>query len=79
VVFAQAVILIKSGGLFRSLAAMPLMVLTHLLYGLGFWRGLFTTLKPPSQGPPTPVVLERIPLSAAGGKNEIVARKAQDK
>ena len=78
-VFAQAAALLKRGGFFRSLAAMPLMVLTHVLYGLGFWRGLFTTLKPPGQGPPTPVVLERIPLSAPGGKDEIVARKAQDK
>jgi hypothetical protein len=80
VVLAQAAVLIKTGGLFRSLAAVPLMVLTHVLYGLGFWRGLFTTLKPPGQGPTTPVVLERIPLSApVGGKNETVARKAQEK
>jgi hypothetical protein len=59
-VLGQAAALIQTGGLFRSLAAMPLMVLTHVLYGLGFWRGLFTTLKPRGQGPPTPVVLERI-------------------
>jgi cellulose synthase/poly-beta-1,6-N-acetylglucosamine synthase-like glycosyltransferase len=78
-VLAQAAALLKRGGFFRSLAAMPLMVLTHVLYGLGFWRGLFTTLKPPGQGPPTPVVLERIPLSAAGGKNEVVARRPQEK
>jgi cellulose synthase/poly-beta-1,6-N-acetylglucosamine synthase-like glycosyltransferase len=79
VVLAQAATLIKTGGLFHSVAAMPLMVLTHLLYGLGFWSGLFTTLKPPGQGPPTPVVLERIPPSLPRGKNEIVARNAQEK
>jgi len=29
-------------GLIRSLAAFPLLFVTHCLYGLGFWRGLFT-------------------------------------
>ena len=47
-------------GIGRSLAAMPLMVLTHLLYGLGFWRGLFTRLKKPGDRPATEVTLERI-------------------
>jgi cellulose synthase/poly-beta-1,6-N-acetylglucosamine synthase-like glycosyltransferase len=79
VVLGQAAVLLKTGGFARSLAAVPLMVLTHILYGLGFWRGLFTTLKPPGQGPATPVVLERMPLSVPSGKNEIVARKAQEK
>ncbi len=62
VVLAQAAVLLKTGGLFRSIAAVPLIVLTHLLYGLGFWMGLFTPLKPPGHGPPTPVILERVPL-----------------
>lgn len=44
----------------RSLAAIPLIVLTHVLYGAGFWRGLFTTLKPPAGRPPVDVTLERI-------------------
>ena len=43
-----------------SLAAAPLMVLTHVLYGLGFWRGLFTPVGARHPRPPTPVVLERI-------------------
>ncbi|HWX21466.1 MAG TPA: glycosyltransferase [Candidatus Binatia bacterium] len=43
----------------RSVFAIPLIVLTHVLYGLGFWRGLFTTLNPPGQGTPPPVMLER--------------------
>jgi succinoglycan biosynthesis protein ExoA len=30
--------------LFRAMAAVPLIFLTHALYGLGFWRGLFTKL-----------------------------------
>jgi cellulose synthase/poly-beta-1,6-N-acetylglucosamine synthase-like glycosyltransferase len=40
-----------------TLIALPLLVLTHLLYGLGFWRGLFTR---PS--PPPPSVRQSIPL-----------------
>lgn len=46
--------------LFRSAAAIPLIVLTHLLYGFGFWRGLFTPLKPGSRPATPPVVLETV-------------------
>ncbi|HLP78107.1 MAG TPA: glycosyltransferase [Candidatus Paceibacterota bacterium] len=31
-------------GFLRSLLAMPLLVASHIFYGLGFWRGLFTKL-----------------------------------
>ncbi len=60
-VLAQAVVLAAGGRVVQSFAATPLIVLTHILYGLGFWRGLFTTLKPrgPQQAPP--VVLETVP------------------
>jgi hypothetical protein len=44
----------------RSLAASPLIVLSHILYGLGFWRGLFTRLKPPQERGQVPVVLETV-------------------
>lgn len=60
VVLAQTLALIPRGGLRRSLCAAPLMVLAHLLYGAGFWRGLFTKLKPPGQRPDVPVSLERV-------------------
>jgi hypothetical protein len=60
-VLAQAVVLATGGRVFQSLAAIPLIVLTHILYGLGFWRGLFTPLKPPGQRPPVKVVLETVP------------------
>ena len=50
-----------AGELLQSLAAIPLIVLTHILYGLGFWRGLFTPLRRPGQRPPGQVVLERVP------------------
>jgi cellulose synthase/poly-beta-1,6-N-acetylglucosamine synthase-like glycosyltransferase len=60
-VLAQAVVLAASGRVFQSIAAIPLVVLTHILYGLGFWRGLFTTLRRPGQHPPGQVTLETIP------------------
>lgn len=36
-------------------------VLTHIFYGLGFWRGLFTRLAPPGQRPKIDVELQTIP------------------
>jgi succinoglycan biosynthesis protein ExoA len=60
-VLAQAGALAAGGRLLQSLAAIPLIVLTHILYGLGFWRGLFTPLRRPGQRPPGEVVLQRIP------------------
>ena len=44
-VFAQALFLTRSGRIRESFAAIPLIILTHILYGFGFWRGLFTPLK----------------------------------
>jgi succinoglycan biosynthesis protein ExoA len=60
VLLAQAGALAARGKLLPSLAAIPLIVLTHILYGLGFWRGLFTPLRRPGQRPPVQVVLERV-------------------
>ena len=60
-VLAQAAALAAGGRLLQSLAAIPLIVLTHILYGLGFWRGLFTPLRRPGQRPPGQVVLEQVP------------------
>ena len=60
-VLAQAAALAAGGKLLRSLAAIPLIVLTHILYGLGFWRGLFTPLRRPGQRPQGQVVLETVP------------------
>lgn len=44
----------------RCLGAIPLMALTHILYGLGFWRGLFTSLRASGQPAPGEVMLERV-------------------
>ena len=60
-VLAQAVVLAAGGRVLQSLAAIPLIVLTHIIYGFGFWRGLFTALRPPGQQPPGQVRLEIVP------------------
>ncbi len=59
-VLLQTLALIPRGGIVRSFCAMPLMVMSHVLYGFGFWRGLFTKLKPPGQQSDTPVTLEKV-------------------
>jgi len=60
-VLAQVAALAAGGQVWQGLAAMPLIVLTHILYGVGFWRGLFTRLRPPEQRPQVNVVLETVP------------------
>jgi succinoglycan biosynthesis protein ExoA len=59
VVVVFAIELVRRGGVARSLRAAPLIVLTHVLYGFGFWRGLFTKLKPPGARSDVPVKIER--------------------
>ena len=59
-VILQTLALLPLGGLGKSFAALPFIVLTHVLYGLGFWRGLFTRLKTGHSRPVIPVVLENI-------------------
>lgn len=59
-VLLQAAFLIPRGGFIRSLCAIPLIILTHVLYGVGFWRGLFTALKPRGPGEKPAVELESV-------------------
>jgi glycosyltransferase involved in cell wall biosynthesis len=59
-VLVQAAALMPRGGVLRSLAAMPFIVLTHILYGLGFWRGLFTKLNHVGKKSSIEVILETI-------------------
>lgn len=61
-VLAQAGVLAVRAPIFRSLAAMPLIVLTHVLYGFGFWRGLFTPLNATPDRQPVAVELESVKL-----------------
>ena len=44
-VVGQTLASVKKAGLPRSLLALPLLVASHVFYGLGFWHGLFTRLK----------------------------------
>jgi len=61
-VMLQTVALIVRGGLVAGLCACPLIMLTHVLYGLGFWRGLFTKLKPPTSDQSVPVQVQNVPV-----------------
>jgi hypothetical protein len=49
-----------SKGFLRALAAMPLLVASHVLYGIGFWRGLVTRLNRGAGRPEIEVHLETI-------------------
>lgn len=59
-ILVQVLALIPQGGLIRSLCALPLLIETHVFYGIGFWRGLFTALKPPGVKSDVPVKLETL-------------------
>ena len=56
----QFIAIVPRGGVPRSVLTMPLIVLTHVLYGFGFWRGLFTKLKPPDHPSDPSVTLETV-------------------
>lgn len=45
-VIVQTLVSAVTAGFVRALAAMPLLAASHIFYGLGFWRGWFTKLKP---------------------------------
>jgi hypothetical protein len=47
-------------GFRNSLLALPLIPLTHGLYGLGFWYGLFTRFQPPDGKQAQEISLEKI-------------------
>ena len=70
VVLAQVAVLASKAPVFRSFAAAPLIVLTHLLYGFGFWRGLFTRLNAPTDRSPVPVELEHAGVMEKGREGE---------
>jgi hypothetical protein len=54
--------------LLQSVGALPLIVLTHVLYGWGFWRGLFTPLQTGGTSAPVEVVLEKVPPQGDGAQ-----------
>jgi hypothetical protein len=65
--FYAAALLIQTG-LLRSASGRrygrvaPLIMLTHLLYGAGFWRGLFTRPSPPSLERSSEITLEHVSI-----------------
>jgi succinoglycan biosynthesis protein ExoA len=48
------------GGRLRVLGLIPI---THLGYGTGFWRGLFSPLRSATSGPPGPVEIQSVPTA----------------
>jgi glycosyltransferase involved in cell wall biosynthesis len=61
-VLLEAAVLSRTGKIRQSFQAIPLIILTHILYGFGFWRGLCTKLRPPRASDAN-VTLERISLN----------------
>ena len=61
-VIFQTLASMQNAGVVRALFALPLLVASHVFYGLGFWRGLFTKLNPGGSPARTEVVLENIVL-----------------
>ena len=60
VIVLQTIVSIPTNGFVRSVAAMPLLVASHLFYGFGFWHGLFTKLRRGPQRSRFGVVLETV-------------------
>ena len=59
-VIGQTAASMLSKGFLRSLLASPLLLASHVFYGLGFWRGLFTRLKASGEKPASEVKLEKV-------------------
>jgi Glycosyltransferases, probably involved in cell wall biogenesis len=57
---AQTFASVPAHGFLRSLLAAPLLIASHLFYGAGFWRGIFTSLKTGAERPRVDVVLETV-------------------
>jgi succinoglycan biosynthesis protein ExoA len=59
---AQSLALIPLGGVSKSICSIPLIFLTHVLYGFGFLRALVTPVKSAAAKPKVDVVLQTIQL-----------------
>jgi len=60
-ILAQTLASMPHHGIVRSLLAAPLLVATHIFYGLGFWHGLFTRVNR-SKPATTEVTFDRITI-----------------
>jgi cellulose synthase/poly-beta-1,6-N-acetylglucosamine synthase-like glycosyltransferase len=61
-VLVQTLASAGSKGFGKALLALPLVVLTHICYGIGFWRGLFTRVERGKENTSIEVTLEKISL-----------------
>jgi succinoglycan biosynthesis protein ExoA len=61
-VLMQSLALMARDGRIRSVGTLPLIMLTHIFYGLGFWHGLFTDLKKPPVQSAESVTIQSITL-----------------
>jgi cellulose synthase/poly-beta-1,6-N-acetylglucosamine synthase-like glycosyltransferase len=59
-VLIQTIASAATRGWLHSIAAMPLLAVSPLLYGIGFWTGLFTTLRADESQARAEVTLERV-------------------
>jgi len=62
VVLLQTLASMASKGFLRSALAMPLLIASHIFYGLGFWRGMTTRLKASGNKPSSDVQLDSMPV-----------------
>jgi len=63
-VLVQTLAVASRSNLVLTARALPLIVLTNIVYGLGFWRGLFIHIPPPPPTPENDIRLESVPLQA---------------
>jgi succinoglycan biosynthesis protein ExoA len=61
-VLGQTLVSAASKGFIKAVLALPLVVLTHICYGLGFWRGLFTGVQRGKRNTNIEVALEKVSL-----------------
>jgi hypothetical protein len=61
-VLGQTICVAIRSNLGLAVLALPLMVLTNILYGLGFWRGLFIKIAPPPPVAEKDIRFETVPV-----------------
>jgi len=62
VVLAQTVSVAARSNPALAMLSMPLMILTNILYGLGFWRGLIIKIPTPPAAPEKDIRFETVPV-----------------
>jgi hypothetical protein len=62
VVLGQTVCVAAWSNLVLALLTMPLVILTNILYGLGFWRGLIIKIPLPPAAPEKDIWFETVPV-----------------